>query len=686
MSQEHKQICNTCGTVNDTQRKNCTRCGSLLDEPPLQQEIPEHIVRTPIFSFLEKYENVVFSREMHLEAEDMDASNLSNSSEDDIHSLHADLPSSISSPRITREMYLEAEDMYASNSSNCAENSHMFIGGDKRQFMSDSSEDDIHSLHADLPSSIFSPHVENFVTTIKRRFPIRRKNIPILLFILLLILAPTFYLLLRTNPKPSSPSISLPKGLGVIKAPNGQYVGINDGSFQPFDVGPSRSDSSDKEKGAQLLKQGNPQGAMSLWETGLKSDTNDAEALIYRENQRVIASGNYITLVLGLTFTPPFPDITSQSGLQGAYIAQEEFNAENHSIKLRLLISSTAGDITYIVPIAQQIVQIAQQDHTVLGVLGWQTSTNTLNALHILADAKIPVISSTASSDDLTNISPYFYRMVPPNTVQGTALLSLTKRINVTKAVVFVDTQSNYSQNITQAFEQGFKSDGHQILKEETFTTNKTTVNDFIKLIHDALNYKPDVLFFAGSTKHDVERFQDALPPTAQFPPGLSVISDDAGYVAKPNAYGHWYFTAFAYPDEWEIVTGNSSPFSLAYANALDPNHQYKLNAKYGFTRPEASVILAYDAASVVMQGIRIMLASNKTSPKPQDLAAALSLIKDTQGVQGTSGYISFGSDHNPIDKAIVILKVSSQGNIQLICIKGGFLPAVDHASYSCPS
>ena len=76
-------------------------------------------------------------------------------------------------------------------------------------------------------------------------------------------------------------------------------------------------------------------------------------------------------------------------------------------------------------------------------------------------------------------------------------------------------------------------------------------------------------------------------------------------------------------------------------------------------------------------------LSQGKTPLTPQVLADVLSQIKGSQGVQGVSGYIAFGPGHDPVDKAIVVLKLSAQGTFQLVCVKGGFLPGVDHAPYS---
>ena len=93
----------------------------------------------------------------------------------------------------------------------------------------------------------------------------------------------------ETN-NPCDPATMSPpsaNGIGVSKASNGEYVGISDGKFA-FDTTPNRRlGSATKCQASREFRAGNTQDAQKLWETVHREDTNDAEALIYLENQRV---------------------------------------------------------------------------------------------------------------------------------------------------------------------------------------------------------------------------------------------------------------------------------------------------------------------------------------------------------------------------------------------------------------
>src|SRR5207248_11109216 len=86
-------------------------------------------------------------------------------------------------------------------------------------------------------------------------------------------------------------------GIGVTKASDGEYIGISDGTFA-FDTG--GADGTNKSDAASKLKSGDVSGAESLLQAAIAQQSNDAESLIYQEDQQVLASGrSYITIIVG---------------------------------------------------------------------------------------------------------------------------------------------------------------------------------------------------------------------------------------------------------------------------------------------------------------------------------------------------------------------------------------------------
>ncbi len=79
------------------------------------------------------------------------------------------------------------------------------------------------------------------------------------------------------------------------------------------------------------------------------------------------------------------------------------------------------------------------------------------------------------------------------------------------------------------------------------------------------------------------------------------------------------HFTAFAYPDEWDIlchsglVQACSKPsFFTSYPRAFDgSNHQGRT---YGYTRANSGTIVSYDALSVLLTGCQLALSKGQTT------------------------------------------------------------------------
>jgi len=470
---------------------------------------------------------------------------------------------------------------------------------------------------------------------------------------------------------------ALPNGIGVSKAPDGESIGISDGTFA-FDT--NRPDGRFKTQAAEKLKASDVSGAESLWQSGLQQDTNDAEALIYLEDQRVLASGNpYITLVVGTMLTGDNVGV-GQDDLQGAYVAQKEFNDGHklpNNVQVRLLIASSGNQATYATTVAQQTVQAAQQDHTIVGVMGWPFSSRALSVIGVLARAHIPMVSQTASSDSLTGISPYFFRVAPSNKGQAIAGAHYAEQVlHARNVALFVDPADAYSSSLASDFRQQFVADGNQVVVTENYTVGGQGQGMLPSLLQDALSHSPDAIYFSGYAS-DISVLLTNLPTSGPFA-NLQVLGGDAlyevhGYPTSAHAnFTRLRFTAFAYPDEWDVAgfAALKPPFFADYSNAFKPGWQQP-GGKYGYTRPSSDVMLSYDATLALLTASKIALNAGKSSLTPNDVLQSLRQITGAQTLQGVSGPIAFGSNGDPINKPFVVLAVDALGRIHEVSLQG---------------
>jgi eukaryotic-like serine/threonine-protein kinase len=459
--------------------------------------------------------------------------------------------------------------------------------------------------------------------------------------------------------------------ISVTQAGNA-LIGISDGTYT-FDTG--RTDANLKEQAAADFKSGNKTGAKALWNQAVSQDTNDAESLIYLEDQRVLDSGSpYITLVVA---TMPSGDNAivgvGRFDLQGAYVLQKEFNDGSklpNGLKVRLLIASSGDSTQNVTKVANQIVLLSKSDRTFIGVMGWPYSALAETAVPIFSNAHIPMVSETASADDLSNVSQYFFHVNPTNKAEAIAGAQYAeKTLGAKNVAVFADYADPYSQNLGSDFTQQFTGDGGTIIKESYTRGQASSIQTAVQ---QALQQKPDLIYFAGYS-NDVSSLLSALN-AANAPTSLKVLGGDALYELSGYqgvSLSRLRFTAFAYPDEWDVqgLSSQKPAFFSEYASDFDPNHQHTTGSPYGFTRPDSDAMLSYDATTAMLDAVATA-AKASTNVTVSSVESAL----QHTAFQGVSGWITFGQNGDPVNKALAVLTVDSQGHIQMQKVVNKFL------------
>jgi len=530
-----------------------------------------------------------------------------------------------------------------------------------------------------------------------RQPPLGRRLLPIVLVFLIIAGGLTAYLVRPRSPLPGPLRSS---SIGASQAPDGEYIGISDGTYA-FDT--NRLDGTLKSQAADKLKKGDTAGAESLWQQAIRIDTNDAETLIYMEDQRILDSQRqYITLVVGTILTGTFVD-SGRDSLKGAYVAQKEYNDQcsllPDCIDVRLLIANAGSGVVansglssnsrngaaYASLVMEQILQASHSDSTIVGVMGWPGSSSSLYAYTVLGSGHIPVVSPTASFNSSTNVPPYAFSVAPSIKDQGRAGARYAEQtLHAGRVVLFVDPIDPYSESLANEFSQQFMADQKIIAATEDYTVGQP--NTVLKGISDALSNKPDLIYFAGHPE-DVSTLLSNLPTAGPYA-NLRVLGGDALYelggytpdVRNGKLY-RLHFTAFAYPDEWGILAPSipAPAFFGEYPQAFDPANQHA-GGDYGYRRTDSNVMLSYDAMRALLSATDIAFAGTGRSFKPDDLRLALTEITGLKATQGVSGRISFGPDGEPIDKVVLVLHFDQIAQIHLVQAYGCFLKPVPAA------
>ncbi|HWS83902.1 MAG TPA: ABC transporter substrate-binding protein [Ktedonobacteraceae bacterium] len=471
---------------------------------------------------------------------------------------------------------------------------------------------------------------------------------------------------------------SSPTSIGVTTI-GGESIGISDGSFA-FDT--TLTDGSLKSQAAQAYRQNNIDQAKSLLNQAIGMNSNDAEALIYQEDLKVVNSGKpYVTIVVAIMLSGDNIGV-GREDLQGTYVAQKEFNDGSKltgGVQVRLLIANIGSKTDYVSNVTSQIVQLARNDTTFVGVMGLPMSRYSVAGIDALSSAHIPLVSQ--SSMDMLAKKPYFFRVVPSDTQQGeVGARYAINTLHAKNVVLFDDQHDAYSQDLAQDFLQEFRNDGGQLAIEERYTVGHP--ESLPSELQDALNKNPDLIYFSGYPTDASTLLSNPLPSDLPVLGG-SALYELEGYskTAHASGFSHLHFTSSAYPDEWNILGyGNQKPaFFSEYPAYFDPNNLHQNDPHpYGFTRADNDVITSYDTILAMLSGCEMVLRSGKPSITPDDLNLELKQLNGTNAIQGVSGQIAFGPKNgNPINKAIIMLHVDSQGYIQMdprIILDGQFI------------
>jgi ABC-type branched-subunit amino acid transport system substrate-binding protein len=484
----------------------------------------------------------------------------------------------------------------------------------------------------------------------------------------------------------------------IVHAGDRECVGLSDGNFA-FDTQTNPAAGMLKEQASTSLIAGDTMSAESYWNQALQQDSSDAEALIYKENQRVLNLAStenipYVTVVLLTTLTARAEDHNSvangRDSLQGAYIAQIQHNRDFRTPLLRILIANCGGTYAYAAQVANQIIQAKQDDPTIVGVMGPAQSRDTsIAAIKLLGQAHIPIISETATSDDFTNISPSFFRVAPSNKYQvEVAVQYAESHFNAKTAVVFQALNDNYSESLTKDFTNKFvKEDGHKIIKVMTYTaTDQDASNVISDEASNACSYNPDFIYFTGRSD-GIKTLLDSLGNTPCGKDNIKIIGADTldqltsslGVDYPYYAYNHLYYTTFAFPYEWTLVgLGKYQPsFFNDYPRSFDPDGKYTNVPKYGYTLPNGHMVLAYDAMTTMLYAVtEAVKSTNKVTLQAQDLVNVLRRIHGSNTIQGASGVIDFGANPNgdPVNKVIVMVQITDHGEAKLAGLEGNLM------------
>lgn len=315
---------------------------------------------------------------------------------------------------------------------------------------------------------------------------------------------------------------------------------------------------------------------------------------------------------------------------KGAKLAFEEINANGGVLgkKFEYISLDEKAD-----PIEAVNAYNKLTDEGVVAILGSVTSKPTLAVAELAAQDGIPMITPTGTQINITDAGPNIFRVCFTDPYQGSTLAKFSKdKLGAKTAAIMVNTSSDYSDGIANAFIKQAEKEGIKVVAKEGYSDGD---KDFKAQLTKINSENPDIL---------------VVPEYYEL---SALIATQAREIGMKST--------FVGPDGWDGIIGalDSSSYSVV-DNSYFTNHYStednnekvqsflkKYREKYN-EEPTAFSALAYDTVYVLKNAI--------DKAGTTDKAELTKAIKSSD-MDGVTGHLTFDENNNPI-KAVTIIKV----------------------------
>lgn len=336
-------------------------------------------------------------------------------------------------------------------------------------------------------------------------------------------------------------------------------------------------------------------------------------------------------MALGVGAIPAAPGYTSV--VQGMTLAIERIREEGGpQLRLRTPASTAAS--------AVQIALQLRDDAAVLAVVGHPESGNTLEAVPVYADAEhdgaagVPVISPTATSPRLTDISPWFFRVAPSDADAARITALWVRDTLAAKRAAIIYRNDSYGRDWSETFVKTFTEKG-TIVAREPYLTGIVEWDAYAALL---AKLRPDVVLFPG----DAEDAIQLLLALRELGVSLPFVGGDGteGMQKDPVSTGARYVTFF----DASRATGTEAELFLA-----------RYRTRFGGD-PDYFAAQAYDAALVIgrtiARGARTRAALRRALEEVGNGAPAIA---------GVGGPIAFARTHDVRGRGVVVTRIGGR-------------------------
>ncbi len=164
--------------------------------------------------------------------------------------------------------------------------------------------------------------------------------------------------------------------------------------------------------------------------------------------------------------------------LEGIKFAVSEYN-ETHEARIGLLIRNTERKDSKIEEIKNEFVSLPN----LKSIIGPIYTDEVVKALNEFKNSGIPIISPTATGNDLTQINNDFFQANPSFAVRGMAMAQYIYFVENKRKIAVLNAVEGYSPLLADSFIAEFEKLGGQIIIRETYKSNSFDLNEPVSRI-----------------------------------------------------------------------------------------------------------------------------------------------------------------------------------------------------------
>lgn len=327
-----------------------------------------------------------------------------------------------------------------------------------------------------------------------------------------------------------------------------------------------------------------------------------------------------------------------KSATSAAQLAISEINAKGGVLdgrKLELVIVDNKSDSIEATKVLGELLS----KNDIVAVLAPIASSSVIASADIHQEKKILGISPTASNPAVTvnynsgRTREYLFRATFIDPFQGFAMANFASHnLQATKAVVYIDNDSEYSKGLGNFFEKIFVENGGKIISKENYFQKDT---DFKSTLQKIKTLNPDVVFVPGYYQEVglIIKQARAMGITVPIIGGDGWDSSSLTKIIGDDSVSNLYFSTHYSPDD-------SSPALKVFVNSYKKAYNEV---------PDGFAALAYDATMMIIEAIK-----RANSADPIKIRDELEKTKNYESVSGT---ITLNDQHDAV-KSVVIMKV----------------------------